>query len=122
MPIIGFEPMTYCLRNSCSTPELYRQFLKYIYFHIESILKVKVFMSKIDPKLKKKLLKESQAPFKGLRKLLWIAFSGSAFLGLFIMLSKIASGSEVQQNNLLIQLVACVLFPTLFVIDRNKDS
>ena len=79
-------------------------------------------MSKIDPKLKKKLLKESQAPFKGLRKLLWIAFSGSAFLGLFIMLSKIASGGEVQQNNLLIQLVACVLFPTLFVIDRNKDS
>ena len=76
-------------------------------------------MSKIDPKLKKKLLKESQAPFKGLRKLLWIAFSGSAFLGLFIMLSKIASGSEVQQNNILIQLVACVLFPTLFVIDRN---
>ena len=25
MPIIGIEPMTYCLRNSCSTPELYRQ-------------------------------------------------------------------------------------------------
>ena len=47
-------------------------------------------MSKIDPELKKKLLKESQAPFKGLRKVLWIAFSGSAFLGLFIMLSKIA--------------------------------
>ena len=79
-------------------------------------------MSKIDPKLKKKLLKESQAPFKGIRKLLWIAFSGSAFLGLFIMLSKIASGSELQQNNLLIQLGACVLFPTLLFIDRNKDS
>jgi len=46
-------------------------------------------MSKIDSELKKKLLKESQAPFRGLRKILWIAFSGSAFLGLFIMLSKI---------------------------------
>ena len=34
-------------------------------------------MSKIDPELKKKLLKESQAPFKGLRKTLWIAFSGA---------------------------------------------
>ena len=45
-------------------------------------------MSKIDPELKKKLLKESQAPFKGLRRVLWIAFTGSAFLGLFIMLSK----------------------------------
>ena len=78
-------------------------------------------MSKIDPNLKKKLLKESQNPFKGLRRILWIAFSGSAFLGLFIMLSKIASGNELQQNNLLIQLGACILFPLLLVIDRNKE-
>ena len=26
MPIIGIEPMTYCLRDSCSTAELYRQY------------------------------------------------------------------------------------------------
>ena len=78
-------------------------------------------MSKIDPELKKKLLKESQSPFKGLRRILWIAFSGSAFLGLFIMLSKIASGSEFQQNNLLIQLGACIVFPSLLFFDRNKD-
>jgi len=78
-------------------------------------------MSKIDPELKKKLLKESQAPFKGLRKILWIAFCGSAFLGLIIMLSKIASGSELEQNNLLIQIGACILFPTLLFLDRNKD-
>ena len=79
-------------------------------------------MSKIDPELKKKLLKESQAPFKGLRKVLWIAFSGSAFLGLFIMLSKIASGNEIQQNNLLIQLGACALFPFLLFLERNKKN
>ena len=79
-------------------------------------------MSKIDPKLKKKLLKESQAPFKGLRRILWIAFSGSAFLGLLIMISNIASGSELQQNNLLIQLGACTLFPTLIFLDRNKEQ
>ena len=79
-------------------------------------------MSKIDPELKKKLLKETQAPFKGLRRILWIAFSGSAFLGLFIMISKIASGSELQQNNLVIQLAACILFPTLFFLERNKDQ
>ncbi len=79
-------------------------------------------MSKIDPELKKKLLKESQAPFKGLRKTLWIAFTGSAFLGLFIMVSKILSGNEIQQNNLLIQLGACVLFPFLLFLDRNKED
>ena len=78
-------------------------------------------MSKIDPELKKKLLKESQSPFKGLRRILWIAFSGSAFLGLLIMLSKIASGSELQLNNLVIQLGACIIFPTLLFYDRNKD-
>ena len=78
-------------------------------------------MSKIDPELKKNLLKESQAPFKGLRRILWIAFSGSAFLGLLIMLSKIASGSELQQNNLFIQLGACVIFPCLLFLDRKKD-
>ena len=78
-------------------------------------------MSKIDPELKKKLIKETQAPFKGLRRILWIAFSGSAFLGLLIMLFKIASGSELPQNNLLIQVGACILFPTLLLLDRNKD-
>ena len=79
-------------------------------------------MSKIDPELKKKLLKETQAPFKGLRRILWITFSGSSFLGLLIMLSKIAGGNEIQQNNFLIQLGACVLFPLLLFLDRNKKD
>ena len=79
-------------------------------------------MSKIDPELKKKLLKESQSPFKGIRRLFLIAFSGSAFLGFFIMLSKIASGNEIPQNNLLIQIGACVLFPFLLFLDRNKKN
>ena len=77
-------------------------------------------MSKIDPKLKKKLLKESQSPFKGLRRILWIAFSGSAFLGLLIMLSKIVSGDVVPQNNLFIQFCAFILFFTLLFFDRDK--
>ena len=76
-------------------------------------------MSKIDPELKKKLLKESKSPFKGLRRILWIAFSGSAFLGLLIMLSKIISDGEFQQNNLFIQLGACILFPTLLFFERD---
>ena len=78
-------------------------------------------MSQIDPELKKRLLKETQTPYKGLRRILWIAFTGSAFLGLLIMLSKIASGSELQQNNLVIQMFACLIFPTLLFLDRDKD-
>ena len=79
-------------------------------------------MSKIDPELKKKLLKETQTPFKGLRRILWIAFSGSAFLGLLIMLSRISSGNELELNNILVQLGACILFPTLLFFDRNKEK
>ena len=79
-------------------------------------------MSKIDPELKKKLLRETQSPFQGLRRILWIAFSGSAFLGLLIMLSRIASGNELQQNNLIIQLGACIIFPTLLFLDKTKDQ
>ena len=79
-------------------------------------------MSKIDPELKKKLLKESQTPFKGLRRIFWIALSGSAFLGLLIMVSKIFMGEEYQQNNLLIQLGACFLFPLLLFLERNKEN
>jgi hypothetical protein len=52
---------------------------------------------------------------------LWIAFSGSAFLGLLIMLSRIASGTELQPNNLFIQLGACVIFPCLLFLDRKKN-
>ena len=79
-------------------------------------------MSKIDPELKKKLLKESQSPFRGLRRTLWIAFSGSAILGLLIMLSKIVGGSELNPKNLLIQLGACIIFPTLLFLEKNKDK
>ena len=79
-------------------------------------------MSKIDPELKKKLLKETKAPFKGLRRVIYVACAGSAFLGLFIMLSQMAAGNDIQQNNLLIQLGACVLFPFLFFLERNKRT
>ena len=78
-------------------------------------------MSKIDPELKKKLLRETKAPFKGLRRLIWIACSGSALLGLFIMVTQIIGGNEIQQNNLLIQLGASILFPTLFYFEGDKN-
>tara|TARA_Y100000589_G_scaffold231586_1_gene219063 strand:+ start:2671 stop:2910 length:240 start_codon:yes stop_codon:yes gene_type:complete len=79
-------------------------------------------MSKLDPELRKKLLKETKAPFKGLRRLIWAACTGSAFLGIFIMGSKILAGNEIEMNNLLIQLIACLVFPTLFYLERDKSS
>ena len=78
-------------------------------------------MSKIDPELKKKLLRETKAPFKGLRRLIWAACAGSAFLGLFIMISQILGGNEMQPNNLLIQVGASILFPMLLYFERDKN-
>ena len=78
-------------------------------------------MSKIDPELKKKLLRETKAPFKGLRRLIWAACAGSAFLGLFIMFTQMIGGNEIQQNNLLIQIGASIIFPTLFYFERDKN-
>jgi hypothetical protein len=37
------------------------------------------------------------------------------------MFSNIAGGGELKQDNLLIQFGACILFPTLLFLDRNKD-
>ena len=79
-------------------------------------------MSKIDPELRKKLLKETKAPFKGLRRVIWLACSGSAFLGLFIMGSKLIGGGEIEQQNLLIQIGASVIFPLLFFLERDKKA
>ena len=79
-------------------------------------------MSKIDPELKKKLLKETQTPFKGLRKIFLIAFTGSAYLGLFIMLSKLFSGNEFELDNFFIQIGASLLFTLLLFLDRDKDE
>jgi len=79
-------------------------------------------MSKIDPELKKKLLRETQAPFQGLRRIIWIAFSGSALLGLLIMISRIIAGNEFQQSSLFIQIIASILFPSLLYFDRDRKK
>ena len=79
-------------------------------------------MSKIDPELRKKLLKETKTPFKGLRRLIWAACTGSAFLGIFIMGSKILAGNEIEINNILIQIAACLIFPTLLYFERDRSN
>ena len=59
---------------------------------------------------------------KFLSKNIFIAAgAGSAFLGLFIMFSQVIAGNEIQQNNLLIQIGASILFPTLFYFERDKN-
>ena len=76
----------------------------------------------MDPNLRERLLRESQSPYRGLRRAVWIALFGSAALGLFIMLSNIVAGGSVSLNDLAIQISALIILSFLLLKDRNKDN
>ncbi len=107
MPVSGIEPLTYWLRISCSTPELHRQFNN--------------CTVNLDPKIRKKLLQESRNPFRGLRRIIWIALSASAGMGLLIMGIRSISGEIVPMNDVAIQLIAFFAFSTFIFLDRTKS-
>ncbi len=76
----------------------------------------------LDPKLREKLLKESRNPYKGIRRVLWIALAASAGIGLLIMGFRLISGENVLLNDFGIQISAFLLFFFLFVLDRPKGE
>ncbi len=107
MPVSGIEPLTYWLRISCSTSELHRP--------------LNDFIVNLDPKIRKKLLQESRTPFRGLRRVLWVALSASAGMGLVIMGMRSISGETVLINDIVIQLVAFFAFSSFLVLDRQDN-
>ena len=74
----------------------------------------------MDPNLRSRLLKESQNPFRGLRRAVWVALFGSATLGFFIMFCKIITGDSVSFNDFAIQTSALLILGFLLFKDRNK--
>ena len=78
--------------------------------------------SDLDPNLRARLLEESKNPYRGLRKVVWIALFGSAALGFFIMVTNIIAGDTVSFNDLLIQTSAILILGFLLFKDRNKAS
>ena len=76
----------------------------------------------LDPNVRQKLLKESQAPFLGVRRLLWGVLFGSAMIGLLIMLIRLISGNIVPLSDIGVQSFALLLFGGLIIIDRNKTN
>ena len=74
----------------------------------------------LDPKLREKLLKETRNPFKGIRRVIWVALTASAGIGLLIMGFRYTSGENVLVNDFGIQLVAFSLFLTLCILDRSE--
>ena len=76
----------------------------------------------LDPKLREKLLNESRNPFKGIRRVIWIALTASAGIGLLIMGLRYTSGENVLFNDFGIQLIAFLIFLTLSILDRSKGE
>ncbi|WP_370587903.1 DUF3493 domain-containing protein [Synechococcus sp. RS9909] len=74
----------------------------------------------LDPVLRQRLLQESRTPWRGLRRLLWLALFGSAGLGSAVMALRLSSGNDVPLGDLGIQLGALVLFAGLLWFDRSR--
>jgi len=78
--------------------------------------------SQLDPDLKKRLLEESRTPWRGLRRLVWLALFASGGLGLFVMSFRLSAGDIVVASDLLIQVGAVVLFGSLLWFDRSREG
>ena len=76
--------------------------------------------SKLDPQLRSKLTKEFKHPFRGLRRVIWIALFGSSFIGLCIMSIRASSGEIVPLSDAGIQILAITLFGYLLFFDRER--
>ena len=76
--------------------------------------------SKLDPELRERLLKESRTPFRGIRRLIWIACFGSALIGFLIMSLRTIGGDVVQISDISIQVGALLIFGSLLFFDRSK--
>ncbi|NOL46067.1 MAG: DUF3493 domain-containing protein [Synechococcus sp. MIT S9220] len=72
--------------------------------------------------MRERLLRESRTPWRGLRRLLWIALFASGGLGLFVMSFSISAGTSDVGTDLAIQVGAVVLFGGLLWFDRDRGD
>lgn len=67
----------------------------------------------------KRLQAEVKAPYRGLRKTIYVVFAASGLIGAFVMLSQLAAGGNVTETlpNLGLQVGVVALMVWLFRID-----
>jgi hypothetical protein len=78
----------------------------------------------MDDGLYARLKEESIAPYRGLRKFIYLSFGASGLIGAFIFLTQILAGREVEAAlpNLALQVGVVALMVWLFRIDRSKNE
>ncbi|AUC59910.1 protein of unknown function DUF3493 [Cyanobacterium sp. HL-69] len=67
---------------------------------------------------------EAEAPYRGLRRFVYIGFGASGAIGAFIFFTQILAGRSVEDNvgNLLVQIGVIALMVFLFKLDKKKDA
>lgn len=71
-----------------------------------------------------RLLAEASAPYRGLRKFIYIAFGASGFVGALVFLAKLTAGKEADAplSNLALQLGVVALMVFLFRLDKESPK
>ncbi|AFZ48937.1 DUF3493 domain-containing protein [Dactylococcopsis salina] len=72
----------------------------------------------------KRLQAEANAPYRGLRKTIYVVFAASGLMGAFVMLSKLAAGTNIGETlpNLGLQVGIVALMVWLFRLDQDKKE
>lgn len=85
--------------------------------------KSKVNPNQLSPEKFARLKAEAKAPYRGLRKFIYVSFAASGLIGAFIFLAQLAAGHEVATvlPNLGIQIAVVALMVWLFRIDRDTQ-
>lgn len=81
-------------------------------------------LRRTNPEKYARLMAEAKAPYRGLRKFIYVAFGASGAIGGFIFLMQLLAGRgemETTLGNLAVQVVVVVLMVWLFRIDKSKN-
>ncbi|MEB3210808.1 MAG: DUF3493 domain-containing protein [Leptolyngbyaceae bacterium] len=78
----------------------------------------------MDPELYKRLQAEAKAPYRGLRRFIYLAFGASGLIGAFIFLAQLISGQGTQAiaGNFALQVGVVALMVFLLRIDQDKSQ
>ncbi len=77
----------------------------------------------MSPEKYARLRAEAKAPYRGLRKFIYLTFGASGFIGALVFLAQLAAGQEVTTAlpNLALQIGVVALMVWLFRLDRATE-